>query len=54
MGETKYSFDFKASFFNINQSIEKGGLAMNIDTDNNALDFELAKSVGVYFKLTNS
>jgi len=24
---------------------------LNIDTDNNALDFELAKSVGAYFRL---
>jgi serine/threonine-protein kinase HipA len=29
-------------------------LALNIDTDNNALDFELAKRVGEYFQLTNS
>ena len=26
---------------------------MNIDTQNNALDFELAKSVGEYFQLTD-
>ena len=26
-------------------------MALNIDTDNNALDFELAKSVGEYFRL---
>jgi serine/threonine-protein kinase HipA len=37
--------------FDINPSIEKNGLAMNIDTDNNALDFELAKSVGEFFQL---
>jgi len=40
--------------FDINPSIEKEGLALNIDTDNNSLDFVLAKSVGEYFKLTNS
>ena len=37
--------------FDLNPSIEKDGLALNIDTDNNALDFELAKSVGEYFRL---
>ena len=26
---------------------------MNIDTDNNALDYELARSVGEYFRLNN-
>lgn len=40
--------------FDINPSIDKNCLALNIDTDNNALDFELAKSVGEYFQLTNS
>ncbi|MDZ4759349.1 MAG: HipA domain-containing protein [Bacteroidota bacterium] len=38
--------------FDINPSNEKDGLALNIDADNNALDFELAKSVGAYFQLT--
>ena len=28
------------------------GLALNIDMDNNALDFELAKSVGEFFRLS--
>lgn len=37
--------------YDLNPSIEKDGLALNIDTDNNALDFELAKSVGKYFRL---
>jgi hypothetical protein len=32
----------------------KDGLALNIDTENNALDFELAKSVGGYFQLSDS
>ncbi len=40
--------------FDINPSIDKTGLALNIDTDDNALDFELAKSVGEFFQLTNS
>ena len=38
--------------FDINPSIDKNGLALNIDAENNALDFDLAKSVGIYFKLT--
>ena len=29
-------------------------MALNIDTENNALDFEIAKSVGEYFQLTPS
>lgn len=37
--------------FDINPSIDKDGLALNIDTNNNALDFSLAKSVGEYFQL---
>lgn len=40
--------------YDINPSVDKDGLALNIDTDNNALDFELAKSVGEYFQLTDS
>lgn len=40
--------------FDINPSIDKSGLALNIDTDDNALEFELAKSVGEYFQLTDS
>jgi serine/threonine-protein kinase HipA len=40
--------------FDINPSIDKDGLALNIDTDNNALDFELAKSVGGFFQLSQS
>jgi serine/threonine-protein kinase HipA len=38
--------------FDINPSTDKVGLALNIDTENNALDFELAKSVGDYFQIT--
>lgn len=37
--------------FDINPSVDKDGLALNIDTQNNALDFELARSVGEYFQL---
>ena len=37
--------------YDLNPSIDKDGLALNIDTDNNDLDFELAKNVGEYFRL---
>ncbi len=40
--------------YDINPSIDKTGLSLNIDLDNNDLDFDLAKSVGEYFKLNNS
>jgi serine/threonine-protein kinase HipA len=40
--------------FDINPSVDKDGLALNIDTHNNALDFELAKSVGEYFQLSDT
>lgn len=39
--------------YDLNPSIDKDGLALNIDTDNNNLDFNLAKSVGEYFRLNN-
>jgi serine/threonine-protein kinase HipA len=39
--------------YDINPSIDKDGLALNIDMDNNALDYELAKSVGEFFRLGN-
>ena len=39
--------------FDINPSIDKDGLALNIDTVDNTLNFQLAKSVGVYFQLTD-
>ncbi|MBV6647226.1 MAG: HipA domain-containing protein [Cyclobacteriaceae bacterium] len=39
--------------YDINPSIDKDGLSLNIDTDSNGLDFELAKSVGSYFQLDN-
>ena len=38
--------------YDLNPSIEKSGLSLNIDMDDNALDFGLAKSVGVYFRLS--
>jgi serine/threonine-protein kinase HipA len=37
--------------YDINPSIDKDGLALNIDTDNNALSLDLARSVGEYFGL---
>ena len=39
--------------YDINPSIEKDGLSLNIDLNNNELDFNLAKSVGIYFRLNN-
>ena len=40
--------------YDLNPSIEKDGLSLNIDMDDNALDFDLAKSVGIYFRLSES
>jgi len=40
--------------YDLNPSIEKDGLALNIDTDDNALDFNLAKSVGEFFRLSEN
>lgn len=40
--------------YDINPSIDKDGLALNIDMDNNVLDFNLAKSVGEYFRLNET
>jgi serine/threonine-protein kinase HipA len=37
--------------YDLNPSTDKDGLALNIDMDNNALDFELAIRVGQYFQL---
>ena len=37
--------------YDINPSIDKDGLSLNIDSNNNALDFDLAKSVGAFFQL---
>ena len=49
---TKYGWILSPAF-DINPSIDKYGLALNIDTENNALDFELAKSIGGYFQLSD-
>lgn len=38
--------------FDINPSIDKSGLSLCIDTEDNSLDLELARSVGFYFQLT--
>ncbi|MCB9426006.1 MAG: HipA domain-containing protein [Flavobacteriales bacterium] len=40
--------------YDLNPSIEKDGLSLNIDMDDNALDFDLARSVGEYFRLNDS
>lgn len=39
--------------YDINPSIDKDGLALNIDMENNSLDLQFAKSVGEYFRLDN-
>jgi len=39
--------------YDLNPSIDKDGLALNIDMHNNALDFDVAKSVGEYFRLND-
>ncbi|HEX9650223.1 MAG TPA: HipA domain-containing protein [Cyclobacteriaceae bacterium] len=39
--------------YDINPSIDKDGLSLTIDAANNALDFDLARSVGQYFQLTD-
>jgi serine/threonine-protein kinase HipA len=38
--------------YDINPSIDKNGLALNIDANDNALDIGLARSVGPWFQLT--
>ena len=38
--------------YDLNPSIDKDGLALNIDMDDNSLDYDLAKSVGLYFRLS--
>ncbi|MFO8147029.1 MAG: HipA domain-containing protein [Gillisia sp.] len=40
--------------FDLNPSIDKDGLALNIDMDDNALNFKLARSVGKFFRLNES
>ncbi len=40
--------------YDINPTTDKTGLQLNIDEANNALDFNLAKSVGFYFQLNDA
>lgn len=40
--------------YDLNPSIDKDGLALNINTDSNALNFDLARSVGEYFRLNRA
>ncbi|MFD0991131.1 HipA domain-containing protein [Mariniflexile jejuense] len=35
--------------YDLNPSIDKDGLALNIDTDNNVLDYDLAKKCLCFF-----
>lgn len=37
--------------YDLNPSTEKNGLSLNIDMNNNALDVDLARSVGAFFRL---
>lgn len=39
--------------YDTNPSVDKSGLALNIDLYSNALDFDIAKNVGVHFNLKN-
>lgn len=40
--------------YDLNPSIDKDGLALNIDLYNNALDYELVKNVGEFFRLNGN
>lgn len=40
--------------YDLNPSINKEGLSLNIDTDDNVLDFEIAINVGEYFNLSET
>lgn len=40
--------------YDLNPSVDKEGLAINIDMDSNELDFDLARSVGPFFRLNES
>lgn len=40
--------------YDLNPSIDKDGLALNIDMDNNMLDLDLAISVGQFFRLSDN
>ncbi|WP_235982498.1 type II toxin-antitoxin system HipA family toxin [Gelidibacter maritimus] len=39
--------------YDVNPSLDEDDLALNIDMDNNALDYDLVLSVGDYFRLTD-
>ncbi|TWF37075.1 HipA-like protein [Chitinophaga polysaccharea] len=43
-----------APAYDLNPSIEKSGLSLNVDLESNALDYDLAFSVGEYFDLTHT
>ena len=40
--------------YDLNPSINKEGLSLNIDNDDNVLDFEIALNVGEYFSLSET
>lgn len=40
--------------YDLNPSIDKQGLSLNVDMDDNSLSMELAKSVGAFFRLKQS
>lgn len=40
--------------YDLNPSVEKDGLSLNIDMDNNSLDFDLAYNVGKFFRLNQN
>jgi len=40
--------------YDLNPSVEKEGLALSIDMDDNSLNLDLAKNVGIYFRLNES
>ena len=37
--------------YDLNPSVEKDGLSLNIDMEDNALDFDLARSIGKFYRL---
>ena len=39
--------------YDLNPSVDKDGLALSIDLENNDLDLDLATSVGEYFRLSS-
>lgn len=40
--------------YDINPSVDKAGLSLNVNSQENALDFDLAKSVGEFFQLNGA